>query len=220
MIKSRTWAVISALNEAAHIADVVRRTKKILNHVVVVDDGSWDGTSQAAFEAGATVLRHLVNMGKGAALKTGFDYALSHGAEYLLALDGDGQHRPEEIPLLLSRLPGCDLVFGARMMSKDMPALLKFGNRSINSITKLLFGIKLKDTQSGYRAMTADAYRKCRWEANDYSMESEMIANAGRHHLKYCEVTISTIYSDKYKGTTIIDGIKITLNLIQWRLRQ
>ena len=99
-----------------------------------------------------------------------------------------------------------------------MPAVLRFGNWFINFATKILYSMDLKDTQSGYRALTADAYKKVRWKANDYSMESEMIANAGKNHLKYKEIPIQTIYSDKYKGTTVIDGIKIVSKMIWWKL--
>ena len=78
--------------------------------------------------------------------------------------------------------------------------------------------VSLSDTQSGYRAMTARAYRKIRWRSRSYSVESEMVANTGRKRLKYKEIKIKTIYSDKYKGTTVIDGVKIVLNMLWWRI--
>ena len=112
---------------------------------------------------------------------------------------------------------GADIVFGYRKLDK-MPAVLKFGNWFIRLITRALYNIDLKDTQSGYRAFTAEAYKKIKWNSCDYSMESEMVTKAGKHHLKYKQIPIQTIYSDRYKGTTIIDGIKIVLNLIWWRL--
>ena len=99
-----------------------------------------------------------------------------------------------------------------------MPFILKLGNVSINKITEMLFGIRIKDTQCGYRAFTADAYRNIRWEAQDYYVESEMILNTGKKRLKYKEVPIQTIYQDKYKGTSFIDGIKIVLKMIGWKL--
>ena len=108
-------------------------------------------------------------------------------------------------------------MFGYRKPNKDMPLVLKFGNWFISKTIKLLYGVDIKDSQCGYRAFTKDAYKKIRWKALDYSMESEMIAKAGRHNLRYGEVPIQTIYSDKYKGTTIIDGVKIVMNMLLWR---
>ena len=92
--------------------------------------------------------------------------------------------------------------------------------RVVNSyqVSNFIYGIKIKDSQCGYRAFTAKAYKKIRWKASDYSMESEMLAKIGKYKLSYAEVPIETIYSDKYKGTTILDGIKIIFNLLIWKL--
>ena len=99
-----------------------------------------------------------------------------------------------------------------------MPFVLRAGNWFINKTTKLLYNINLRDTLCGYRAFTANAYKKIKWKAPDYSLESEMIANAGKNHLDYKEIPIQTIYSDKYKGTTVMDGVRIIINLLIWRL--
>ena len=85
-------------------------------------------------------------------------------------------------------------------------------------MVRLLYGIQLNDTQCGFRAFTSDAYKKVRWNSSDYSMESEMIARAGKQNLKYVQIPIETIYSDRYKGTTIVDGMKIVMNMIWWKL--
>lgn len=212
------WAVIPAYNEEKNIARVIKGVKKYIKNIVVVDDGSKDDTYNLAKKSKVVVLGHIVNLGKGAALKTGCDFALEHNAKILIAIDGDMQHDPKEIPNFLKALKNKDIVFSYRKFYKKMPLLLKFGNWFINHTTKLLYGLNLKDTQCGYRAFTSEAYKKVRWDAFDYSMESEMIANVGKHHLRYDEIPIQTIYSDKYKGTTPIDGIKIVLNMILWRL--
>ena len=99
-----------------------------------------------------------------------------------------------------------------------MPFILKFGNWFINKTIKFLYGLKIDDSQCGYRAFTAKAYKRLRWKASDYSMESEMIAKIGKYKLAYKQIPIDTIYSDKYKGTTILDGVKIVFNLLLWRL--
>lgn len=219
MKDSKLWAVIPAYNEERHIASVLEETKRYVQNIVVVDDGSSDRTYDLAVAADVHVLRNIVNMGKGSTLRTGCEYALMNGAESIVALDSDGQHKPSEILLLVDALHGADIVFGCRKLTSDMPAILKFGNWFITNSVRLLFGIAIQDTQSGFRAFTADAYRRIRWKASDYSVESEMIANAGKQGLKYREVTISTIYNDKYKGTTVIDGIKIVFNMLLWRMR-
>lgn len=212
------FVVIAAYNEQKHIAEVINKTKRYCNNIIVVDDGSKDDTFKKASKTKVIVLKHIVNMGKGAALKTGCDYALKDGAKIIVTIDGDLQHDPDEIPVFLKTLKGVDIVFGYRKLNKNMPLVLRYGNWFISKTTSLLYNINLNDTQCGYRAFTSNAYRKIRWRALDYSLESEMIANAGKNHLKYKQIPIKTIYSDKYKGTTVFDGIKIVINLFIWRL--
>jgi len=213
------FVVVPAKDEAENIGKVLKKIKRYCKDIILVDDGSKDSTKKIGKKEGVIVIRHITNLGKGAALKTGCDYAFSIGAKKVIAIDADGQHDPNDIPRFAEAVKTCDIVFGARTFNRNMPYLLKFGNRFINMVTRFLYGIKLKDTQCGYRAFTASAYKKIRWNSYDYSMESEMISNAGRHKLKYKEITIDTVYSDKYKGTTVFDGIKIVMNLFYWKLR-
>jgi glycosyltransferase involved in cell wall biosynthesis len=212
------FAVIPAYNEEKSIKNIINETKKYVSNIIVVDDGSKDKTFEEARKQGIIVLKHIINLGKGAALKTGCDYAIRHGASKIIVLDADAQHEPSQIPDFLNGLKDADVVLGYRKLSKNMPFVLKLGNWFINRITKLLYGIKLHDTQCGYRAFTLKAYKKIRWKSSNYSMESEMVANMGKRNLKYKEILIKTIYADKYKGTTIIDGFKIVCNLFWWRL--
>jgi UDP-N-acetylglucosamine---dolichyl-phosphate N-acetylglucosaminyltransferase len=212
------FVVIPAYNEENHIKQVISETKKYISNIIVVDDGSKDKTIEEAKKENVIVLKHIINLGKGAALKTGCDYAIEHGASQIIALDADTQHEPLQIPDFFKELENVDVVLGYRKLNKEMPSILKLGNWFINKITKLLYGITLHDTQCGYRAFTADAYKQIKWKASNYSMESEMIANIGKKRLKYKEIPIKTIYADKYKGTTLIDGIKIVCNLFWWRL--
>ena len=212
------FVIIPAYNEQRHISSVIQKVKKYSINIIVVDDGSNDRTSEVAKKEGVIVLKHIVNLGKGAALKTGCEYSVANGAKKLIFIDADGQHQPEEIPRFLQALKDADIVFGSRSLNKKMPLVLRFGNWFINKVNDYLSGVKLRDTQSGYRAMTSDAYQKIRWKSTNYSVESEMIANTGRQRLKYKEITIKTIYSDNYKGTTVIDGVKIVLNMLWWKL--
>lgn len=216
--KKDIWVVIPAHNEEKTIEKVIGKIKKYLTNIVVIDDGSIDNTHNLAKKSKVTVLKHLLNLGKGAALKTGCDYAIKQNAKILVVLDADGQHDPAEIPNFIKNLKNKDIVFSYRKQYKKMSLVLKFGNHFINQTTKLLYGINLKDTQSGYRAFTVDSYKKIRWNASDYSMESEMITNVSKHNLKYIEIPIKTIFSDKYKGTTVLDGIKIVFDMVWWRL--
>ncbi|MBI2541642.1 glycosyltransferase family 2 protein [Candidatus Woesearchaeota archaeon] len=217
MATSSVWAVIPAHNEQKNIFGIIKKTKKYAGNVVLVDDGSTDKTKEFGNKAGAVVLRHIVNLGKGAALKTGCDFAFKKGAKFFVVLDADAQHNPEDMPRFIEKLRKYDVVFSYRKTSSKMPFVLRFGNLFISNAVDMLYGIRLKDTQCGYRAFSREAYKKMRWSASDYSIESEMIARAGKQKLKYVQIPIQTIYSDKYKGTTIIDGIKIVLNLIWWR---
>ncbi|MBU0627934.1 MAG: glycosyltransferase family 2 protein [Nanoarchaeota archaeon] len=217
-MKNKIFAIIPARNEDKNIGRVISEAKKYVDNIVVVDDGSSDNTRYKAKKQGAVVLSHIINLGKGAALKTGCDYALKQGAEKIVVLDADTQHEPSKIPDFLKELDYVDVVLGYRQLSKTMPPLLKIGNLAINKITRLLYRMNLHDTQCGYRAFTQYAYKKIRWNSSNYSMESEMIANIGKARLKYKEIPIKTIYADRYKGTTIIDGIKIVFNLFWWRL--
>ncbi len=212
------YAVIPAHNEQTTIRGTIAGIQRYVNHIIVVDDGSVDRTSEAIKDTGAIVLRHRVNLGKGAALKTGCDYALMKGAEKIVVLDADGQHEPAEIPAFLQALNNADIVFGSRQRSISMPLVLKFGNWFINKTLQRLSAISVQDSQCGYRAFTVEAYRKIRWHASDYYMETEMIINAGKHALRSAHVPIRTIYADKYKGTTVLDGIKIVLKILGGRI--
>ncbi len=211
------WAMIPAYNEGKNISDIIKKTKKYVDKVVVIDDGSTDNTREVSEKSNAIVLSHIVNLGKGAALKTGCDYAVKRGAKYIITLDADAQHNPEDIPRFIDKLDKYDIVFSYRKASRKMPLVLRFGNWFISSVVEFLYGVSLNDTQCGFRAFSKYAYKNIRWNASDYSMESEMISRAGKQKLKYVQIPIETIYSDKYKGTTVIDGVKIVLNMFLWK---
>lgn len=208
------YVIIPAYNEGQRIIYVLKKAKEFTPNVIVVDDGSKDETYSYAQRAGAIMLKHEVNLGKGAALKTGCDFALSKGAAKLIVLDADGQHEPEEIPNFLKALNGHDLVYSYRKAPKSMPFVLRFGNWFINKTLNVLYHTDIKDSQCGYRAFTSEAYRKIRWGSRDYFVETEMIMKACQNRLKYAQIPIETIYADKYKGTTVLDGVKVVLKIL------
>ena len=220
----RLGIVIPARNESSRIGDVLTRIGKVpgigSHTVLVVDDGSADGTSLVAREGGATVVRHHVNLGKGGALRTGCEVALREHCDVIAVMDADGQHDPADLPRLVAPLLAgeADIVCAYRDFGADMPAAMRIGNRGLSRFFQMLFGARVSDTQCGLRAFTAEAYRKVRWRATDYSVETEMLVRAARAHLRLEEIEIATIYHDRYKGTTPIDGLKIFANMLLWRI--
>ena len=206
------YVIIPAKDEEKHIKDVISNTKKYIKNIIVVDDGSDDKTSSIAKQSGAIVLRHSINLGKGAALKTGCEY-VKDKADLIIFMDSDGQHDPHDLPRFIKELKKYDIVFGSRKINKKMPFIFRFGNFVINTVSNILFHVKLSDTQSGFRGFKSNVYEKIKWKSKNYSVESEIIANSGKHNLSYKEIFIETIYNDKYKGTTIMDGIKIVKDM-------
>lgn len=214
-------AVIPAYNEEQHIKDVINKTKKYVNKIIVIDDGSTDKTYEKSKKADL-VLKHIINMGKGLALKTGIEAAINRKADLIVTLDADGQHKPEDIPRLVKILKedNLDIVVGGREFDENMPLVMKVGNMIIQKIFRVLFKVNIKDTQSGLRLFKAEIYPKIKWSASSYAVETEMLVKVGRYKLSYKEIPIETLYQDKYKGTTIFDGIKIILSMIFWRIRE
>ena len=221
MKKQKVIAVIPAHNEEKYIEDVVRETKKYVDEAIVVDDASTDKTGELAKKAGAIVLRHAVNLGLGGTLKTGCDAACLLNADIIVTLDGDGQHDPREIQKLVNSLikNKVDAVFGERPFNNNMPFVKKTGNRFFHLYSRYVFGIKVRDTQTGYRVFTSEAYKKIRWISRDYAVASEMLINAEREKIRYIPQEVRTIYHEDQKGTTILDGIKIANKMLNLKFR-
>jgi glycosyltransferase involved in cell wall biosynthesis len=216
--------VIPAHNEASHIGQVLAALEPRVHGLpvmaTVVDDGSVDRTSDVARAQGAHVITHAINLGKGAALKTGCEATIAAGCDLLVLMDADGQHRPGDLPLMVSPLLAgqADVVLARRQFTADMPATMRIGNWGLSRLFALLFGVTFSDTQCGYRALTAEIYPKLDWTATDYAVETEMLVRAARARLRTVEVEIETIYHDAYKGTTVADGMRILANMIRWRV--
>src|SRR5262249_52780639 len=155
---SGAWVVIAAYNEARAIGPVVAELATLPYRVVVVDDGSSDATAEIAARAGAEVLKHPINLGQGAALQTGIDYALLRGASQVVTFDADGQHRAEEIAVLLAALSagGADFALGSRFRGAavDLPPLRRLMLRAATVFTRLTTGLDVSDAHNGLRAMT------------------------------------------------------------------
>jgi len=217
----RITAIIPAFNEHERIVPIVDEAKRYVNEVIIVDDGSDEDSYRflETLKDRTIVLRHRINLGKGSALRTGIAAAIARHADVIVLMDADGQHKPSDIPRLVEALEEkqVDIVFGSRKIGGSMPAAMRLGNHFFSVATNLLFRIYVSDTQSGFRAFRAAVYPKLEWQSPRYAAETEMVVNAGKHRLRHCEVPIDTIYHDKYKGTTVFDGIRIFLSMLLWR---
>ena len=191
-------AVIPARDAQSTVADVVRGLRQILPDaaILVVDDGSTDGTGVAARGAGAEVIRHEINRGKGAALQTGFDEAIRRGMDQVLSLDADGQHDPARAPELLRALDRFDVVIGSRDGDRTgMPWIRRATNTVMTRIVSGLARNRIADTQSGYRAVRSDVLRSVRPRSSRFEYESEFLIEAGRKGFSFGAVAIPTLYN-------------------------
>lgn len=196
----RTAAVIPAFNEADAIAHVVAGLRPCVSCIIVVDDGSTDGTAEQARRAGAEVLRHDVNRGKGHAVRTGLARALQSDATHILLLDGDMQHRPEEAVRLLetAEATGADAVLGERQFSRDsMPASRYHANTIGSRVLSWFVGVPLRDTQCGFRVFRAEALRPLVLHASGYEIETEMLVKVRRRGGRLTSVPITAVYANE-----------------------
>jgi glycosyltransferase involved in cell wall biosynthesis len=193
-------AVIPAYQEEKHIAEVVRRTLTQLPNVVVVDDGSTDATAEEARKAGADVIVHEQNRGKGESIKSGFRYWLEHGANYVIVLDADGQHLPEEIAHFLAgaESSGAKLLIGTRMNNvRDMPLVRRAVNRYMSRKISRACRQEIPDTQCGFRMVHRDLIPDLLGGTERFDYETEMLIVASRAGCDIASVPISTVYSDE-----------------------
>ncbi|TSC51777.1 MAG: glycosyl transferase family 2 [Parcubacteria group bacterium LiPW_72] len=218
-MRDEIFIIIPAYNEAARIGAVLEGVKKYCRNIIVVDDGSDDQTSEVAKRYKVIALRHKVNLGKGAALKTGYEAALKLGAKILVFMDADGQHQAEDIPRLVQGIKeGYDLVIGMRRLNQRMPLSMRVGNKIFSKLIHCFYNFNLPDTQCGFRAFRASVYPGIQWMAQGYEVETEMLLSALRGKLRCAAIPIQAIYYDSYKGTTVIDGFKILAKIIERRI--
>jgi glycosyltransferase involved in cell wall biosynthesis len=203
-------AVIPAKDEGERVAGVVHGVRAQGLDAIVVDDGSSDDTAERAREAGAEVLRHEVNRGKGAALATGADRAVERGAWAILMLDADGQHAAEEIPLFLKAVETADMVCGTRMQKRNgMPLVRWWTNRFMSRVISRRCGARLTDTQCGYRIIRASAWKAIEINATGFDMESELLIRGLFQGFRVAEVPIRTIYgSERSKIRPVRDALR------------
>lgn len=215
--------VIPAYNEARVIKQVARSVLDVgYADILVVDDGSDDDTAGEAEKAGAVVIRHRLNRGKGAAAKTGIEAALGIGADVIVIMDGDGQHDSGDIRNLVAPIirGESDVVFGVRPFSNSgMPRSRVLFNRFGNVVTSVFAGIRVSDSQSGLRAFSRRAALLIDTVADQYEYETEVIREIARHRLQFTEVPITVRYTEyslgKAHGQSVTNGAR-TLYRMFW----
>jgi len=194
----KTFIIVPAYNEASVIGSVIEELAgQGYKDIIVIDDGSTDDTYIKAKEKGAVVLRHILNRGKGASVKTGIEAAKILKAQNVVTFDADGQHEPKDIKKALTLLEKYDVVLGRRDFSeKHIPLLKKVGNFLGNVITWFIYGLWVADSQSGMRAYSRRAIDLIETMADRYDYDSEIMREIVRNGLSYTEMTIHVRYSD------------------------
>ena len=186
-----------AYNEEQYIGSMVLQSRKYADDILVVDDGSIDRTAEIAKLAGATVIQHPIQKGKGAVVQSILLEAKKRAPDILVLLDADYQHNPDEIPNLLKFVrEGYDLVIGSRVLQVEKtPRYRNIGRKILLYSTRILSGQRVSDSESGFRALSSKAISNLSLRENGFAIESEMIACAKDKHLKIIEVPISNIYT-------------------------
>jgi glycosyltransferase involved in cell wall biosynthesis len=198
-------ACVPAYNEEGVIGKLIKKILPLVDSVVVCDDGSNDLTSKEAKDAGAFVIRHSHNKGKGAALKSLFDYAKRSNADVIVTIDGDGQFLPEEIPKLTKDIEDgkSDIVIGYRFETeKDMPTYRKLGNKILDEVSKKAANLDLRDTQSGFRAYSKQAIEKIHFRNDGFVADSEILIDASEKNLSISEHNVTVLYNTGNRTST------------------
>ncbi len=208
----KIYILIAAYNESGKIGQLVSQIQKLdaVSKIIVIDDGSVDYTREEAEKAGALVIEHEKNKGKGAALRTGFAYVKEQDCDAVITLDGDGQHKYSEIPYFIEtyKKGDADIIVGSRMFvcarRASMPFMRYMTNRFTSFVTSVLGRCKVTDSQSGFRLISTDALKKIELSSSNFEIESEVIIKAARKGFKIKEIPISTVYlADSTKRSKI-----------------
>lgn len=218
--------VIAAYNEGEVIRGVIEEARRAFPDVIVVDDGSRDGTGVAALAAGATLLTHPINLGQGAALQTGLEYAVSRGHGYIATFDADGQHDVADVRAMVETLErtGKQVALGSRFIEHgaSVPMLRRWLLHAATLFTRVTTGLDVSDAHNGLRVLRADAARTIRLRQNRMAHASEILEEIGRHRLSYVEVPVHIRYTDysMAKGQSGFGAFNILLDLFLARLRK
>ena len=216
---SKVAVLLPAYNEEVSIASMILLSLQYADEVIVIDDASSDRTSEVSRLAGATVLSHTTNKGKGAALKTGFKYAQDY--DIIVTIDADGQHNPSEIPDVIKPImeDRADIVNGSRYIAgKDTttPTYRRVGQTVLDNATYLASGVKLTDTQSGFRAFSSKSIEYFNFDPNGFGIESDMLIEASVNKLRIVEVEITVRYDvNTTTDNPIVQGFSVLMRILE-----
>ena len=209
--------LLPAYNEAKTIGQVVREASEFVNDILVIDDGSVDKTAQIAEEAGGKVIKHSTNLGKGMALRTGFDYVSQKGYDLIATMDSDGQHQPSDLPRIIDyfKKNKPDIIIGARIHDRiKMPRHRRFNNWLVSSVGSALCGQEVKDFQSGFRLIRTEVLRSVELHTERYETESELLIKAGRIGFKIQSIPINTIYNAEVSNIKPLREMRLFTKLL------
>ena len=188
---------IPAFNEEHFIGKLIKNCLKYADQVVVCDDGSVDKTYEVADAAGANVIRHEKNCGKGEAFQSLFQFARHSNVDVIVTIDGDGQFLPEEIPKLVKKIESneADIVIGYRFdNAEEMPNYRKFGNKMLDKMTNMATELSVRDTQSGFRAYSKNIIKLIEFKKKGFGVDTEILINAAKNGARISEEKVSVIY--------------------------
>lgn len=221
----KIFFVIPAFNEGKSIGRVVNELKKAgYNNIIVIDDGSKDNTYAEAKKRKAIVLKHIINRGQGAALRTGIDYALKNGAEFIVTFDSDGQHRIEDLEAMLGPVVKgeVDVTLGSRFLKKtDMPLSRKILLKGSILVQWVFYGVKLSDAHNGYRVLSRRAAEQIRIDSDRMEHASEIVEEIMKKKIKYKEVPVIIRYSGysmKKGEASFFGAVKILFKMVIRRI--
>lgn len=215
------WVVIPLYNEAEVIGGVIEGLRESFANIVCVDDGSSDGSSGIARAAGATVVQHPINLGQGAALQTGIEFALAHaGCEYIVTFDADGQHRVVDAVdmLAVARQKDLAIVFGSRFLDdRTRPGWMKkVVLKTVVWVTNMTTGTRLTDAHNGLRVIRRDAASAVHLTQDRMAHATQIVLQLGRTGLPSAEHPVELLYTDysKAKGQSLLNSVNILVDLI------
>jgi glycosyltransferase involved in cell wall biosynthesis len=214
------WVIVRCFNEASVVGDVIRQLRTSFPNVVGVDDGSTDASATEIWEAGASLVRHPINLGAGAALQTGLQYALlDRRAKYFLCFDADGQHRPEDAAAMAERIRSedIDILLGSRFLGSaaGMPAGRKTLLKLARMFERLNSGTRLTDAHNGLRVFSRSFASQINLTMSDMAYASELLTLIARSGLEYAEHPVTIQYTEysKHKGQRSINSVNIAIDV-------
>jgi glycosyltransferase involved in cell wall biosynthesis len=222
-ILARSWVVIPAYRESEVIGEVISGLRGLCQQIVVVDDGSKDRTGSVALAAGAVVLTHIVNLGQGAALQTGIEYALRHQAQYIFTFDADGQHTPDSLGSMAETMQrtGADVVLGSRWLgaAESMPPFRRLVLKLALVFTRFHSGLNITDTHNGLRLFTAAAAELIRITQPRMAHASELLDQIGALGVKYAETPVTVRYTNYSlrKGQKLSGAVRVLVDIFYSR---